>query len=92
MTTTPSKRATKNDGFRAGTFNCCECGRRTRHTNCGNSNLCPQCDERTMIENGIADGGYEGADLDGAKARVKKLAREVVRLGGALRDSTGVQA
>ena len=76
--------ATRYDGFRKGTFSCDACGRLTRHTNRGNSSLCPQCDERMMIENGIADGGYEGADLDAAEARIEKLAREAVQLGGTL--------
>ena len=85
---TDTTTAARHDGFRAGTFNCGECGRRTRHTNSGNDHLCPQCDERTMIENGLMNDAYEGADLKIAKARVKKLAREVVRLGGALHNST----
>lgn len=79
----------QHDGFRKGTFECGECGRRTRHTNSGNSHLCPQCDERTMIENGINDGGYEGDDLVAAEAEIERLAAEAVRLGGTLRDSTG---
>ncbi len=80
--------ATRYDGFRRGTFKCDACGRLTRHTNCGNSYLCPQCDERLMIENGIDDGGYAGADLDAAEARIETLAREAVRLGGTL-NATG---
>lgn len=72
----------KRDGFLAGTFNCGECGRLTRNTSRGNSLLCPQCDERTMIENGICDGGYRGQALIDAEARIASLVEEAARRGG----------
>lgn len=65
-------------------FQCRACGwntRRVSDTN-GSSELCGLCDERTMIENGIGDGGYSGQDLIDAEARIEFLKQAAIKKGG----------
>ena len=72
---------------RTGCFNCGDCNRKTREGKQATKHLCPQCDERASIENGLNDGGYESdEEIHGAKMRVNELAQEAIDLGGSLRD------
>lgn len=80
------------DGFkeRSGCFACGICGRMTRRTTKqGNSTLCPQCDQWTMIENGLNDGGYEEDKVAEAEAQILRLKEMAARLGGD-RESLGL--
>jgi hypothetical protein len=74
------------DGFkeRSGCFSCAICARATRRTSKqGNSTLCPQCDQWTMIENGLNDGGYEEeGEVAEAEATILRLKEMAARLGG----------
>lgn len=75
----------KRDGFKArsGCFECANCLRQTRQTaKQQNRDLCPQCDEFSMIENGISDGGYEGDELAKAEAEILRLKNEAAKRGG----------
>jgi hypothetical protein len=68
-----------------GTYECGECGRLTRRTVEGQTHLCGQCDERTMIENAINDGNYSGLpaeDLAKAEAEILRLKQEAAKRGG----------
>lgn len=72
-------------GRAGGTYECGICQRLTRRTVEGQTHLCGQCDEWTMIENAINDGNYAGlpaADLDKANAEILRLKREAAKLGG----------
>lgn len=74
-----------NDGFqkRSGCFACGLCQRLTRRTaKQQNNDLCPQCDQWTMIVNGINDGGYDGDDLTAAEAEILALQQAAAKLGG----------
>ncbi len=76
--------ARKSDGFRArsGCFECAVCGRQTRITanhSHDNSGMCAECDEVSMLENGISDNG----DPDGAgQKRINELNQQAVNKGG----------
>ena len=84
----------KPDGFqaRSGCFECMSCGRQTRRTTKQqNGDLCPHCDQWSMIENGISDGGYEGADLAKAESDIRALKEKAAKLGGS-RERLGLPA
>lgn len=83
---------TRRDGFKArsGCFECGICGRATRRTSSGNTNLCPQCDEASMAENAISDYGDEmsAEELAGQEARIKQLYQQAVDKGGVIEGYT----
>lgn len=72
-----------------GCFPCNICGRNTREAGQAMHGLCPQCDEWTQIENGLADDLYETAEeIAAAEARVDELQAEAVKRGGTLAGRT----
>jgi hypothetical protein len=77
----------KHDGFQSSfrstpVFACGICMRNTRRTSQGNRDLCPQCDEFSMIENGISDNSLEGDELAHAEAEILKLKKAALAKGG----------
>lgn len=83
--TDSGKHTAKRDGFqkRSGCFECSCCGRQTRRTaKQQNRDMCPHCDEWSMIENGISDNDLEGDELAHAEAVILKLKEKAASLGG----------
>lgn len=69
-------------GRSGGTYECACCGRLTRRTQSGQSDQCAQCDEASMIENGISDNDLEGAELAHAEACILALKESAAKAGG----------
>ena len=67
-------------------FACGICGRKTRNVgDNGAAGLCPECDESSMIENGISDGLYaDGKELDDAESMLQALNQRAVNKGGVI--------
>lgn len=72
-------------GRSGGTYECSVCMRLTRRTVSGQTDMCAQCDEVAMIENGLSDGGYETeAEIADAEATMLRLKKEAAKKGGNL--------
>ena len=67
-------------------FQCLSCNRETRDTgDNGAVELCPECNESALIENGICDEYYVTASaLDAAKRLVHRLNQKAVNKGGVI--------
>jgi hypothetical protein len=74
-----------NSRFKAGSalFECIHCGRRTRDTNGdnGKAEMCEDCYEGSMQENGALDGGAEAAQYE---ADMRACYQRAVDKGGVI--------
>lgn len=74
---------------RQSVFNCRICKRGTRDTgDNGSVELCPQCNQAAMVENGMNDGNYGEEDSPAyqqADTEYNRLCQAAVNLGGTIK-------
>lgn len=67
-------------------FACRICQRNTRDTgDNGSVELCPECNEWSMEENGISDNSLQGSELAVAEAFIANKKQQAVNKGGVIK-------